>query len=66
MITKRSKVWVLYLYNQIKNESVTVYIKMKKGGGNYLIVPDRKNSSLWMFPSNKQNKLRHTLNVSIA
>ena len=38
MITKRSKVYVPYLYTRIKYKSITVYIKTKKGGGAYIIL----------------------------
>ena len=38
MITKRSKVYVPYLYAWIKYKSITVYIKNKKGGGSYIII----------------------------
>ena len=38
MIIKRSKVYVTYLYTQIKYKSITVYIKNKKCGGAYIIV----------------------------
>ena len=38
IITKRSKVYVLYLYVQIEYKSITVYIKNKIGGCAYIIV----------------------------
>ena len=38
MITKRSKVYVPYLLMQMKYESITVYIKNKKGGAVYIII----------------------------
>ena len=39
MISKRSKVYVPYLFMQIKYKSITGYIKNQKGGGAYIIVP---------------------------
>ena len=38
MITKRSKVYVPYLYARIKYKSKPVYIKNKKGGGAHIII----------------------------
>ena len=38
MITKRSKVYVTCLYARIKYKSKPVYIKSKKGEGDYIII----------------------------
>ena len=38
MITKILKVYIPYLYTQMKYESVTLYIKNKNRGGIYIIV----------------------------
>ena len=60
MITKRSKLYVPYLYTRRKDKSIPVYIKKKKGGGAYIIVSKRTLPFKHMFPKNKQNKLRQT------
>ena len=38
MITKRSRVYVPYLYVWIRYKSKPVYIKNKKGGGAYIMI----------------------------
>ena len=38
MIIKRSKVYVTYLYIQIKYKSITVYVNNKTRGGDKIIV----------------------------
>ena len=59
MISKRSKVYVTYLYIQIKYKSITGYIKNKKsisfciknqkGGGAYIIVANRALHFKYIF-----------------
>ena len=53
MITKRLKIYVFYLYMQIKYKSVTAYIKIKQGWSAYITVSKGT-------PKKKQNKLRET------
>ena len=60
MVTKRSKLYVPYLYTRRKDKSIPVYIKNKKGGVAYIIVSKRTLHFKHMFPKNKQNKLRQT------
>ena len=40
MITKRSKGYVLYLYTQIKNKTITVYAENKSGVGAEIMVSE--------------------------
>ena len=54
MTTKRSKVYVPYLYLPLKYKSIHVCIKIKEGWGAYIII----SKGTVHFPKNKQNKLR--------
>ena len=57
MITKILKVYIPYLYMQVKYESVTLYIKNKNRGGIYIIV----SKGTFCFKGN-QNLLNWILN----
>ena len=54
MVTKRSKVYVPYLFMLTKCKNVTIYIKNKKNGGAYIIAPKR-NLHFKYISQNKVN-----------